>query len=64
MEIEQRYLGSDALLINVITFCLVDSEVPGFALQPLPLAWVSPKFRLIYCKILLFKKWLLNNFNF
>jgi len=37
-------------------FCLVDNEAPGFTPLPLPLAWVTPKYRLIYCKIILFKK--------
>jgi len=44
-------------------FCVVDNEAPGFALLPLPLAWVTPKYRFIYCKILLFKKRFLNIFH-
>jgi len=41
---------------------VVDNKAPGFAPLPLPLAWVTPKYRLIYCKILLFKKKFLNIF--
>jgi len=44
-------------------FCVVDNEAPGFAPLPLPLAWVTPKCRLIYCKILVFKKCFLNIFQ-
>jgi len=41
-------------------FCVVDNEKPGFAPLPLPLAWVTPKRRLVYCKILVFQKCFLN----
>jgi len=44
-------------------FCVVDNEAPGFAPLPLPLAWITPKYRLIYCKILVFKEWFLNIFQ-
>jgi len=42
---------------------VVDNEAPGFAPLPLLHAWVTPKCRLIYCKILVFKKWFLNIFQ-
>jgi len=56
----QRDRSSGLPLMQV--FCVVDNEAPGFAPLPLPLAWVTPKCRLIYCKILLFKKKCLNIF--
>jgi len=43
-------------------FCVVDNYVPGFAPMPLPLAWFTHNCRLIYCKIILLKKWFLNIF--
>jgi len=37
------------------TFCVVNSSLPGFAPLLVPLDWVTPKFKLIYCKISDFK---------
>jgi len=57
----QKDRSSGLPLMQVL--CVVDNEARGFAPLPLPLAWVSPKSRLIYYEILVFKKWFLNIFH-
>jgi len=47
--------GSEQRSAANASICVLDNEAPGFAPVPLPLAWVTPKCRLIYCKILVFK---------
>jgi len=58
---QQKDRSSGLSLMQV--FCVVDNEAPGFAPLPLPLTCVTPKCRLMYCKILVFKKWFLNIFQ-
>jgi len=55
---EQKDRSSGLPLMQV--FCVVDNKAPRFAPLPLPFALVTRKCRLIYCKIILFKKQFLN----